>query len=234
MTTIFEEEVTCAVCGATQTVQEMGSTSSFGAMDLDTRPPPLRRSTMELWVHECDECGYVAPELEKALVGDARIVGSAEYRAELKCAGRERLANRMVCRSLLEVAAGNLVTAGWRRLHAVWACDDASAVEEARTQRLVALELFEQARASGQRVMKSVEGGDEVLLADIARRSGEFERALIFCDAGLALTGVPAFVRSILGFERGLVLARDSACHSVGEVEGTAAPVAGESRGTVH
>jgi hypothetical protein len=51
VTTIFEEEVTCAVCGSKQTVQEMGSTSSFGAMDLDTRPPPLQRGTMEMWVH---------------------------------------------------------------------------------------------------------------------------------------------------------------------------------------
>jgi hypothetical protein len=53
VTTIFEEEVTCAVCGAKQTVQEMGSTSSFGPMDLDTRPPPLQRGTMEMWVHRC-------------------------------------------------------------------------------------------------------------------------------------------------------------------------------------
>ena len=51
MTTIFEEEVTCAVCGSEQTVQEMGSTSSFGPMDLDTRPPPMQRGTMEMWVH---------------------------------------------------------------------------------------------------------------------------------------------------------------------------------------
>ena len=83
MTTIYEEEVTCAVCGAKQTVQEMGSTSSFGPMDLDTRPPPLQRGTMEMWVHECVECGYVAPELEKAVTGDGQVVASADYRAEL-------------------------------------------------------------------------------------------------------------------------------------------------------
>ena len=205
MTTIIEEEVTCAVCGTKQTVQEMGSTSSFGAMDLDTRPPPLRRSTMDLWVHECGECGYVAPELGTAMDGAGRIVASADYRAELKSADRVRLANRMVCRSLLEAAAGDLKTAGWRRLHAAWVCDDANAMEEARVQRLAALELFEQARASGQRAMKSVEGGDEVLLADIARRAAEFEKALRYCDAGLALPEVPAFVRKILEFERALV-----------------------------
>jgi len=223
VTTIFDAEVTCAVCGMKQTVQEMGSTSSFGAMDLDTRPPPLRRSTMDLWVHECGECGYVAPELATAVDGAGRIVASAEYRAELKSADRAQLANRMVCRSLLDAAAGDLKTAGWRRLHAAWACDDANATEEARTQRRAALELFERARASGQRAMNSVEGGDEVLLADIARRVGEFERALEYCDSGLALTKVPEFVRKIVDFERALVRARDTACHNVGEVEETSA-----------
>ena len=39
MTTMHEEEMSCAVCGATQTVMELGSTNSFGSMDLDTRLP---------------------------------------------------------------------------------------------------------------------------------------------------------------------------------------------------
>ena len=130
MTTIFAEEVTCAVCGCVQTVRKMGSTSSFGAMDLDTRPPPLRRSIMHLWVHECRECGYVAPVLGTAVDGAGRIVASEAYRAELVQAGRVRLANRMVCRSLLDAAANDFVMAGWRRLHAAWACHNVGEVEE--------------------------------------------------------------------------------------------------------
>ena len=157
-------------------------------MDLDTRPPPLRRSTMHLWVHECGECGYVASELGTAAEGAGRIVASADYRAELKSGDRVRLANRMVCRLAPRRSVGGFTTAGWRRLHAAWVCDDANAMEEALTQRRAALGLFDRARASGQRTMKSVEGGDEVLLADIARRAGEFERALAYCDAELALT----------------------------------------------
>jgi len=38
VTTIFEQDVTCAVCGNEQKVTEPGSTSSFGSMDLDKRP----------------------------------------------------------------------------------------------------------------------------------------------------------------------------------------------------
>ena len=54
MTTVFAAEVTCAVCGRKQRVQKMGSTSSFGPMDLDTRPPSVRRQSLWLWVHECE------------------------------------------------------------------------------------------------------------------------------------------------------------------------------------
>ena len=38
LTMIYEEEVTGAVYGSKQTVEEIGSTNSFGAMDLDNSP----------------------------------------------------------------------------------------------------------------------------------------------------------------------------------------------------
>jgi len=41
---------------------------------------------------------------------------------------------------------------------------------------------------------------------------------------------VPEFVRKILEFERALVLARDTSCHNVGEIEGTVE----DAQGTVH
>jgi len=41
---------------------------------------------------------------------------------------------------------------------------------------------------------------------------------------------VPEFVRKILEFERALVLARDVACHNVGEIDETAE----DAQGTVH
>jgi len=228
VTTIFGKEGTCAVCGSKQTVQEIGSTNTFGPMDLDTRPPEMQRSTMEYWVHECGECGYVAPELGAAADGAGRIVSSAGYRVELKNASRVKLANRFVCRALLEEAAGDLGSAGWRRLHSAWACDDAEQGEEARVQRRAALELFERARAGGQHAMKSVAGGDELLLADVARRAGEFQTAETYVAAGLALAEVPAFVTSLLMLQQDLVRARDIGCHTVDEVE--AAPTGG----TVH
>ena len=60
-----------------------------------------RRQSLWLWVHECEECGFVAPELRNSAPGDARHVASRAYRAELNRLERKRLASRFVCRSLL-------------------------------------------------------------------------------------------------------------------------------------
>ena len=231
MTTIFEEEVTCAVCGNEQTVQELGSTNAFGPMDLDTRPPEMKRSTMRMWLHECTECGFVSGELGKAMPTDASTVATSGYRAELANAKRPRLANAFVCRSMLDAAAGDPGSAGWRRLHAAWVCDDEEATDAARTLRGEAIALFERARAQGERAMKTVVGGDELLFADLARRSGEFEQARAFCSAGLARVELTTFVRQLLELEQELCGKRDAACHTVGEVEKGAGE---EERGTVH
>ena len=219
MTTMHQEEVTCAVCGAAQTVMELGSTNAFGSMDLDTRPPEMRRSTIDLWVHECESCGFVSEQLSEASDAERVVVRSGRYRAELERKDRPRMASRFVCRALLREAEGDLVNAGWRRLHAAWVCDDEEQADEAREQRMSAVAVFERTRAAGGEVMAGTPGGDELLLAELLRRTGELERAMERCEAGLALDDVPEFIRSCLELERRLIEAGDTACHTVGEAE---------------
>jgi alkanesulfonate monooxygenase SsuD/methylene tetrahydromethanopterin reductase-like flavin-dependent oxidoreductase (luciferase family) len=48
-------------------------------------------------------------------------------------------------------------------------------------------------------------------------------QALGYCDAGLALPELPAFVTRLLKFQRELVRARDAGAHTVAEVEPTPA-----------
>lgn len=111
------------------------------------------------------------------------------------------------------------MTAGWRRLHAAWACDDAGQAGEARVKRIASLDLFDRARANGQRVMKDTAGGDEALLADLARRAGEFERAKSYLAAGRAHGDGAEFVIALLLLQEQLVLSRDIARHTVAELE---------------
>jgi len=219
MTTIHEQSVACGVCGHAQTVTELGSTNAFGAMDLDTRPPEMQRSTMDMWVFECAQCGYVSADLGRAHATSAHCVSTTRYREELGNATRDRLATRFVCASLIDEAADDLVAAGWRRVHAAWACDDAGEQDDASRQRLAALALFERATAAGHRAMPDPPGGSELLCADLARRAGEFERAGQFCAAGLAQPGVEPFVTRLLQFETALTNARDVACHTVAEID---------------
>jgi len=232
VTTIFEEEVTCAVCGNEQKVTELASTSSFGSMDLDTRPPELQRSTIGMWVHECQVCGFVSGELGESKPTDAATVAKSGYRATLISRERHHSANRFVCRSMLDEAAGDPVAAGWRRLHAAWVCDDQQDVEAAQALRQEAVVLFERGRAAGKLAMSKVVGGDELLLADLARRSGEFAQGITYCDEGLRHGEITPFVSDLLQFERKLCEARDTGCHTVGEIEeGTEQE---EPRGTLH
>jgi len=220
VTTEYTAVVTCGLCGKQQPVTRMGSTNTAGSMDLDTRPPEMRRSTMNYWLQECVDCGFVGGDLALTRGSDAHVVTSSAYRAERQQANRSRLASVFVCSALLEEEAGDLVMAGWRRLHAAWSCDDAGQLEEARAQRLAALAQFERARAAGDRAVKSMTGGDDSLLADIARRAGAFERAIQHCDAGLALPALPPFLTQFLKFERDLALKRDDGCYTVDDAQG--------------
>ena len=219
MTTIFSAEVTCAICGSEQAVTLIGSTNAAGPMDLDTRPPEMKRSTLHAWVHECEECGYVAADLGDAAEARQTAPLWHAYLSELNRADRPRVANRFVCRSLFDEAAGDHGAAGWRRLHAAWACDDAGQADEARAQRLAALDCFERARAAGQRILHSVIGGDEVVLADLARRAGEFAQAEAYVATGLAQAEVPAQINGLLQLQRKLAVARDTRRHTVDDAD---------------
>lgn len=46
MTTIYSEAVKCPYCNTKVEITHLGSTNAFGAMDLDTRPPEMQRSTI--------------------------------------------------------------------------------------------------------------------------------------------------------------------------------------------
>ena len=67
--------------------------------------------------------------------------------------------------------------------------------------------------------MKSVVGGDEVLLADLSRRAGAFEQAYGYCRAGLVLPELPAFMKRLLLFEQRLAVACVADCHTVAELK---------------
>lgn len=228
MTTIFEITEQCLVCGTVSSHAEIGSTNAMGFSDLDTRPPEMRRSTMEMWVRECPKCGYCAESLEEGGEAEAvrKIVLSPEYRKQLKKRSFPRLANRFLCRAMILEAQGVYGAAGWAALSAAWACDDSwenyqktdvrKKMETSSLCRQRATELFILAQKNGDEFAEG-DGVQEAILADVLRRSEWFDAAVKSCLAGLEKQP-EEIIQKILLFEKKLAEERDVYCYTLGHL----------------
>lgn len=151
MTTLYPENLKCAVCGAVAEYTQVCSTNAFGSPDLDTRPPEMRRSTMFAWVRRCPECGYCASDISQATPRAAVLVRSPEYALQLADEKYPELANSFMCKALIEEQSEDLAAAAWSLIHAAWACDDAERNGPARTCRCKAADMVRKALDSGHR-----------------------------------------------------------------------------------
>ena len=113
MTTIFQQSVTCGHCGTENEVIELGSTNSFGSMDLDMRPPPMERDTLAQQIHRCQGCGYCAPDLGERIGADG-LLESDNYRALLADERYPDLARKVIAYAFLAESSGDLRAASTR------------------------------------------------------------------------------------------------------------------------
>lgn len=125
MTTLYKEKARCAVCGTETEYTCIGSTNAFGSPDLDTRPPERHRSTIFAWVQRCPECGYCGSDVSQAPSQAASVVSSPEYTRQLSDSTYPELANKFLCKALIDERSGDYAAAAWALIHAAWACDDA-------------------------------------------------------------------------------------------------------------
>ncbi len=218
MTTFREEERTCAVCGYVAWHTVLTSTSAFGDVDLDTRPPPPARMALALQIQCCPACGYCAPNIEVMPDVAPSVVAQEAYRAQRNDPSFPYLANMFLCWGMIQVVAGEYAGAGWAAVRAAWACDDEGAeyASAAVTCRLRAVEWFVAGRERGQSFATEAEV-EEALLADLLRRSARFDEAEAAIARGLSLNPSET-VRRVLLFQRRLCQARDTALHTVGEI----------------
>ena len=81
-------------------------------------------------------------------------------------------------------ASGDLAGAGWRSIHAAWACDDEGEEEAAELCRTDAIRRRKSARTTGV-AFAAQTGGEEAILVDLLRRTGRFAEAETLCREGL-------------------------------------------------
>ena len=215
MTTLFKETETCLVCGQSHDYVGIGSTNRFGSPDLDTRPPEMMRSTMPYWIRCCPSCGYCAPRVSEGPELVKSVVRAERYVRQRDDPAFPELANSFLCWAIVQEELGDLAGAGWAALRAAWACDDQGTPEAARQCRLRAVELFRQARAKGASFMEG-RGDEQALLADLLRRSGQFEQVEAICQEGLQANPSKT-IRDMLTFQKALALRKDDKRHRIEE-----------------
>ena len=217
MTTISETEKECFICGETNKYPVLGSTNRFGSSDLDTRPPEMMRSTMSLWIQCCPSCGYCAPDISDGPQIAAQVIKSDSYLKQKTDHTNPELATKFLCGSIIQEVAGEYSDAGWEAVRAAWVCDDAKARTNADVSRQRAVRLFDQARTKGTNFAEG-SGVEEAILADLLRRSGDFEKVGMVCEQGLKKEP-EEIVKKILLFQQSLSSKKDAECYTIEEMD---------------
>ncbi len=214
----IEVEAECSLCGQVSPQKALTSTDRNGLPDLDTRPPESLRSSLRYWVQCCPNCGYCAPDIDREYPLAVEVVRQAGYQALLRRRSLPRLARSFLAWAMIQQANAEHSGAGWSALHAAWACDDAGKPSAAVQCRLQALASFERARRGGKSLPGFEDpGAEEILLADLYRRTGQFERAVDIGRQGLDSQPSVVVART-LEHEILLATGKDGAVHSLSEV----------------
>jgi len=215
MTTLYEENVQCCVCGAKNKFSGIGSTNALGSADLDTRPSEMKRSTIFAWVQRCPECGYCAFNVGSPLEGAKSVVRSIEYKKQLEDSTFPELANSFLCKAMIDRESKDYSAATWALIYAAWVCDDSGHASQATACRKRAADMLAIAEEQGQQMLHQ-EGADTAVLVDLLRRSGQFEKArqVIEKRRGSISEDIIAYV---LDFQIALIDKQDLSCHTIDE-----------------
>lgn len=210
MSTFYPVKVKCAMCGKKSEHTRIGSTSAFGPMDLDTRPPALERYTIGCKVQMCPSCGYAIYNLEVKTPVEPEFLQSEAYQTTNGHKMND-LATAFYRQGLIYHECNNVVREFISYLHAAWACDDAHEHENAVTCRLAALHVMDTASTP----IYDAEATNIIMRLDLLRRTRQFDKVLEYRDTKLETE----FLQSLLDYEIVLAERQDPHCHTVEDAE---------------
>lgn len=207
MAKIKSEKKVCAHCGKESEQSVVYSSSSFGSMDLDTRPP-MSKMTLQYEVQECPHCHFCNSTIEDATCIPKSF--SLEYKSLLKNNAVSKIAKKFLLAALLKVEIGDNLRAGENYLKAAWVFDDEKNYEAALSARKEAARYF-------RKHIDATDDGDvAIILVDVLRRAGDFNDAIEL----ISLIGdtEDELLNNILVFEKSLINKKDISCHNMGEI----------------
>lgn len=200
-------KVKCAHCGKESEQTTVYSSSSFGSMDLDTRPP-MSDMTLQYELQECPHCHFC-----NNTIADATNIPesfSPEYDALSKNNVISKTAKKFLLAAMLRAQIGDKLKAGEYYLKAAWVFDDENAQEAAKDARKNAAIYFR------EHVDATDDGDVAIMLVDVHRRAGDFKAAADLID--LIGDTEDELLNNILSFEKSLISKKDTSCHNMGEI----------------
>ena len=211
MSTFRKMKQRCGVCGKSNEYNVMMSTNSFGSSDLDLRPPGMRRYTMNCWVQECPDCGYVSSCIEDKPRFSMELLSSDKY---VTCGGMAMngQASKFYRAHLIDMEKGDLNSASYHILCAAWACDDGRDTVNAANCRSIFLEIFEKLRET-----EPMNSTKMVQRADIMRRVGLYEKVIEEYSPDDFDEDI---LKKIVAFQIERSKARDGRCYTISDAIG--------------
>ena len=213
MTTVFQEDIRCFMCGEKREYAVVASTNAFGPTDLDTRPPEMKRSTMCYWVQTCPECGYTAVDVSDETTVGREFLDSQAYKG---CDGipfASDLAKDFYRHYLIMKAEKKDEDAFYALLHEAWACDDAEDRANAVRVRNMAIGIADKLLASDKLDWRETLS---LIRADLLRRASRFDELLE--EYGSARYEDDLLNR-IIDFEKELARRKHTGCYTVEDSE---------------
>ena len=218
-TTFITVEKKCSKCNKSFNVKNVVTTNSKGSGDLDFRPPPMQRDTMEAWIQRCPYCGYSSPDIEKENSISTSFLKSQEYQSILTNTKYPELCISFLCWAELAKELKLYDESAAAYLRAAWVCDDKfnELSNESIELRKKAIVGIDKAHANNQLLIKSPKS-DELLMLDLLRRTAQFDSCIEYARKKFKLKRND-FHDKVALYQIKLCENRDQKIHKLSEID---------------
>lgn len=212
MSKIIRVEKKCARCNHIQESGIILSESSFGYMDLDSRPASPKRDNLWLDMEICENCYYVNKSIDMSIsIVEEEIISSEKYEEIASDKSIYIQAKKFILAGYIYKMKNKFLQAGIAYLKAAWVFDDLMELNNAKKARIESIENLIKGSAI------EYEEDNMVVLVDIKRRAGLFNEAIVTAKM-LMNSDIDDFKYKILKYQIELCKKNDDKCHNVEEI----------------